>query len=66
MATNNFADSCGTQADPSKRRLTVTKLFRVGFYELQKTIGKGNFAVVKLARNLVTNSKVNMLFYMLV
>ena len=35
------------------------KLVRVGYYELEKTIGKGNFAVVKLANNLITNSKVS-------
>lgn len=31
---------------------------KIGNYELQKTLGKGNFAIVKLALNLVTNSKV--------
>ncbi|XP_026815955.1 serine/threonine-protein kinase SIK3-like isoform X3 [Rhopalosiphum maidis] len=36
----------------------VNRLVRVGYYELEKTIGKGNFAVVKLAKHVVTNSKV--------
>lgn len=36
----------------------MDKLYRVGYYELEKTIGKGNFAVVKLASNIVTKSKV--------
>ncbi|XP_070501371.1 uncharacterized protein Sik3 isoform X2 [Chironomus tepperi] len=36
----------------------IEKLVRVGFYELEKTIGKGNFAVVKLATNSITKSKV--------
>ncbi|XP_072369151.1 serine/threonine-protein kinase SIK1 isoform X2 [Scyliorhinus torazame] len=31
---------------------------RVGFYEIEKTLGKGNFAVVKLARHRVTKSRV--------
>lgn len=31
---------------------------RVGFYEIEKTIGKGNFAVVKLARHRVTKNEV--------
>ncbi|XP_048459141.1 serine/threonine-protein kinase SIK1 isoform X2 [Rhincodon typus] len=31
---------------------------RVGFYEIEKTLGKGNFAVVKLARHRVTRSRV--------
>ncbi|XP_058065966.1 mucin-19 [Anopheles bellator] len=38
--------------------LSIEKLVRVGYYELEKTIGKGNFAVVKLASNVITNSKV--------
>lgn len=37
----------------------VNRLVRVGYYELEKTIGKGNFAVVKLAKHVVTNSKVS-------
>lgn len=40
------------------QKLPVDKLVRVGYYELEKTIGKGNFAVVKLASNIVTKSKV--------
>ncbi|ESO09961.1 hypothetical protein HELRODRAFT_73300 [Helobdella robusta] len=31
---------------------------RVGYYQMETTIGKGNFAVVKLATNIVTKSKV--------
>lgn len=34
------------------------KLVRVGYYNLDKTIGKGNFAVVKMATHVVTKSKV--------
>nr|XP_022899756.1 serine/threonine-protein kinase par-1-like isoform X2 [Onthophagus taurus] len=36
----------------------MEKLVRVGYYELEKTIGKGNFAVVKLATHIVTRTKV--------
>lgn len=32
---------------------------RVGFYDIEKTIGKGNFAVVKLARHRITKSEVS-------
>jgi hypothetical protein len=32
---------------------------RVGFYDIEKTIGKGNFAVVKLARHRVTRNEVS-------
>ncbi|XP_073177073.1 serine/threonine-protein kinase SIK3 isoform X8 [Lepidochelys kempii] len=31
---------------------------RIGYYEVERTIGKGNFAVVKLATHLVTRAKV--------
>ncbi|GAB6027427.1 hypothetical protein CHUAL_001693 [Chamberlinius hualienensis] len=34
------------------------RLVRVGYYELERTIGKGNFAVVKLATHIITRSKV--------
>jgi hypothetical protein len=35
---------------------------RVGFYDIEKTIGKGNFAVVKLARHRVTRNEVSNYF----
>ncbi|CAH1796976.1 unnamed protein product, partial [Owenia fusiformis] len=31
---------------------------RVGYYEMERTIGKGNFAVVKLATHIITKTKV--------
>ncbi|XP_066567173.1 serine/threonine-protein kinase SIK3 homolog isoform X2 [Amia ocellicauda] len=31
---------------------------RVGYYEIERTIGKGNFAVVKLATHIITRAKV--------
>ncbi|EDW48504.1 GM21908 [Drosophila sechellia] len=43
---------------PSTSKISVDKLLRVGYYELEKTIGKGNFAVVKMATNIVTKTKV--------
>lgn len=43
----------------------MDKLVRVGYYDLEKTIGKGNFAVVKLASNTVTKSKVSQLMPLL-
>ena len=33
---------------------------RIGVYEIQKTIGKGNFAVVKLAVHMITKSQVRL------
>jgi hypothetical protein len=32
---------------------------QVGYYQIERTIGKGNFAVVKLATHVVTKTKVN-------
>uniref|UniRef100_A0A8C2HRN5 non-specific serine/threonine protein kinase n=1 Tax=Cyprinus carpio TaxID=7962 RepID=A0A8C2HRN5_CYPCA len=34
-------------------------LVRVGYYEMERTIGKGNFAVVKLATHMITRAKVS-------
>ncbi|XP_063301666.1 serine/threonine-protein kinase SIK1 isoform X2 [Pelobates fuscus] len=39
-------------ATPPRRPL------RVGFYDIERTLGKGNFAVVKQARHRVTNTQV--------
>lgn len=39
------------------------KLVRVGLYELLKTIGKGNFAVVKLAVHIITKTQVNFNYF---
>ena len=35
-----------------------TQPVRVGFYDIERTIGKGNFAVVKLARHRITKTEV--------
>lgn len=39
------------------------KQIRVGFYDIEGTIGKGNFAVVKLARHRITKTEVDMIYY---
>jgi len=49
MATNGRV---GTKKD------TGIGPVRVGYYQMERTIGKGNFAVVKLATHIVTKSKV--------
>lgn len=41
----------------------VDRLVRVGYYELHKTIGQGNFAVVKLATHVVTKTKVCLILF---
>ncbi|XP_029170704.1 serine/threonine-protein kinase SIK3-like isoform X2 [Nylanderia fulva] len=50
--------SAPTSHNEVSQEFSVNKLIRVGYYELEKTIGKGNFAVVKMATHLVTKSKV--------
>lgn len=40
-----------------RERITKTAI-RVGFYDIERTIGKGNFAVVKLARHRITKTEV--------
>lgn len=39
------------------------KQIRVGFYDIEGTIGKGNFAVVKLARHRITKTEVDMIYH---
>lgn len=38
---------------------------RVGFYDIERTLGKGNFAVVKLARHRITKTEVSVLLNLL-
>jgi len=48
MATNRVANKKEAGMGPVK----------IGYYQMERTIGKGNFAVVKLATHIVTKSKV--------
>ncbi|XP_034951244.1 serine/threonine-protein kinase SIK3-like isoform X2 [Chelonus insularis] len=50
--------SATTSHNEVSQQSSVNKLIRVGYYKLEKTIGKGNFAVVKMATHVVTKSKV--------
>uniref|UniRef100_A0A2I2YKH6 non-specific serine/threonine protein kinase n=1 Tax=Gorilla gorilla gorilla TaxID=9595 RepID=A0A2I2YKH6_GORGO len=45
-------------ADPAGQGQGQQKPLRVGFYDIERTLGKGNFAVVKLARHRVTKTQV--------
>ncbi|XP_072152314.1 serine/threonine-protein kinase SIK3 isoform X2 [Bemisia tabaci] len=45
-------------SNPDSSNLPLNRLVRVGYYKLERTIGKGNFAIVKLATHVVTNSQV--------
>jgi hypothetical protein len=38
---------------------------RVGFYDIERTIGKGNFAVVKLGKHRITKTEVSTPLYQL-
>ena len=35
-----------------------SKPIRVGFYDIERTIGRGNFAIVKLAKHRITKTEV--------
>ncbi|XP_030761016.1 serine/threonine-protein kinase SIK2-like [Sitophilus oryzae] len=41
-----------------REKLTSKNPIRVGFYDIERTIGKGNFAIVKLARHRITKTEV--------
>ncbi|XP_068685415.1 serine/threonine-protein kinase SIK1-like isoform X2 [Montipora foliosa] len=48
----------GSDAGPKMATERTKRAIKVGFYDIETTIGKGNFAVVKLARHRVTKSQV--------
>lgn len=45
-------------ADKSRGHNRHGSVVRIGYYNIEKTIGKGNFAVVKLATHCITKAKV--------
>lgn len=55
-ASESSANETSASTTPLSKTSKVP--IRVGFYEIEKTIGKGNFAVVKLARHRVTKNEV--------
>lgn len=55
VSSSNASILNGNPSTTSKSKVPI----RVGFYEIEKTIGKGNFAVVKLARHRVTKNEVS-------
>lgn len=42
----------------------LDRLVRVGYYQLHNTIGKGNFALVKLATHVVTKTQASLSLYL--
>lgn len=61
--TTQQSSSVATSTPASSTPTTSTSKskgpIRVGFYDIERTIGKGNFAVVKLARHRITKSEVS-------
>lgn len=55
LAATSTPSSSTTTTSTSKSKGPI----RVGFYDIERTIGKGNFAVVKLARHRITKSEVS-------
>eukprot|EP00064_Thunnus_orientalis_P000295 superscaffoldBa00000015_g295 len=47
----------GCITNPGHTSATRPPPARVGHYEIERTIGKGNFAVVKLATHIITKAK---------
>lgn len=54
-ASSSNSNANATAATSSSSSATP---LRVGFYEIERTIGRGNFAVVKLARHRITKTEV--------
>lgn len=52
------ATAGGCITNPGHTSATRPPPARVGYYEIERTIGKGNFAVVKLATHIITKAKV--------
>ena len=50
----------GSITNPVHTSATRPPPARVGHYEIERTIGKGNFAVVKLATHVITKAKVRL------
>lgn len=61
----NLRKMANTCSNYKPKRFPIEQLVRVGNYELERTIGTGNFAVVKLATHVITKTKVRSCFYFL-
>lgn len=62
MNSSSCANISSSGINGSRPSLNKAKIgIRVGFYDIERTIGKGNFAVVKLARHRFTNTEVSTL-----
>lgn len=60
VAGSSVAAASVRSAGPQTKSSSSSKgPIRVGFYDIERTIGKGNFAVVKLARHRITKNEVS-------
>lgn len=63
-AVNSASANASSSANGSAGRPSMKSSkgpIRVGFYDIERTIGKGNFAVVKLAKHRITKNEVSVL-----
>ncbi|XP_056905175.1 serine/threonine-protein kinase SIK3 homolog isoform X4 [Takifugu flavidus] len=56
--SSRTSTAAGCLTNPGHTSATRPPPARVGHYEIERTIGKGNFAVVKLATHIITKAKV--------
>lgn len=63
QSASNLSSSNSKNGNSSNGGVSKVPI-RVGFYEIDKTLGKGNFAVVKLARHRVTKNEVIIDFFL--
>lgn len=56
--SSRTSTTTGCLTNPGHTSATRPPPARVGHYEIERTIGKGNFAVVKLATHIITKAKV--------
>ena len=66
--THSSSVSLSASVNGSSRSSSAMKSkgpIRVGFYDIERTIGKGNFAVVKLARHRITRTEVSVTVYII-
>lgn len=61
IRSNNNINANGLSAN-MRASMKSKGPIRVGFYDIERTIGKGNFAVVKLARHRITKNEVSQFY----
>lgn len=63
VGVNNSSVSISASTNGTRPSMKSSKgPIRVGFYDIERTIGKGNFAVVKLARHRITKNEVRVAY----